>query len=100
MLMGKPTEVYHNGVWRDTLDPVRSLRLDPELDDLVRRAAAQEGASVSEFLRRAAADRARRTLEARDQLEEVIGAVRTEGGVARRTGAAFGELLRASRQRR
>ena len=78
---------------------MRSVRLDPELDELVKRAAAQEGASVSEFLRRAAADRARRTLEARAQLDDVIGAVRTEGGVARRTGAAFGELLETRRRR-
>lgn len=72
---------------------MRSVRLDPELDELVKRAAAQEGASVSEFLRRAAADRAQRTLETRAQLDDVIGAVRTKGGAARRTGAAFGELL-------
>jgi membrane protein involved in colicin uptake len=78
---------------------MRSVRLDPELDELVRRAAAQEGASVSEFLRRAAADRARRALAARDQLDDVLGAVRTEGGAARRTGGAFGELLQARRRR-
>lgn len=52
---------------------------------------------MSEFMRRAAADRARRTLGARDQLDDVLGAVRTEGGVARRTGAAFGELLQTRR---
>jgi hypothetical protein len=74
---------------------MRSVRLDPELDELVRRAAAQEGSSVSEFLRLAAAERARRTLAERDQLEDVIGAVRTDGGAARRSGAAFGELLRS-----
>jgi len=68
------------------------------LDDLVRRAAAREGASVSEFLRRAAADRARRTLSALDQLDDVIGAVRTDGGVARRSGAAFGDLLQTRRR--
>ncbi|MHB8660215.1 MAG: type II toxin -antitoxin system TacA 1-like antitoxin [Solirubrobacteraceae bacterium] len=79
---------------------MRSIRLDPELDDLVRRAAAQEGASVSEFMRRAAADRARRTLGARDQLDDVLGAVRTKVGVARRTGAAFGELLQARREQK
>jgi hypothetical protein len=79
---------------------MRSVRLDPELDEIVRRAAAQEGASVSEFMRRAVADRARRTLGARDQLEDVLGAVRTDGGVARRTGVAFGELLQARRERR
>jgi hypothetical protein len=73
---------------------MRSLRLDPELDELVRRAAAREGASVSEFLRRAASDRARRTLAETDhELADVIGAVRSDGGRARQTGEAFGELL-------
>jgi hypothetical protein len=76
---------------------MRSVRLDPELDELVKRAAAQEGSSVSEFLRLAAAERARRTLAKRDQLEDVIGAVRTGGGAAKRSGAAFGELLRSRR---
>jgi hypothetical protein len=77
---------------------VRSVRLDPELDELVKRAAAQEGSSVSEFLRLAAAERARRTLAERDRLEDVIGAVRTGGGAARRSGKAFGELLRTRRE--
>lgn len=76
------------------------MRLDPELDELVRRAAAQEGASVSEFIRRAATERARRTLDTRAQLDGIIGAVRTDGGVARRTGAAFGELLATRRGHR
>ena len=76
---------------------MRSVRLDPELDELVKRAAAQEGSSVSEFLRLAAAERANRTLATRDQLQDVIGAVRTGGGVARRSGAAFGELLNSRR---
>jgi hypothetical protein len=76
---------------------MRSVRLDPELDELVKRAAAQEGSSVSEFLRLAAAERARRTLAKRDQLADVIGAVRTGGGAAKRSGAAFGELLRSRR---
>jgi hypothetical protein len=76
---------------------MRSLRLDRELDELVKRAAAQEGSSVSEFLRLAAAERAHRTLATRDQLEDVIGAVRTGGGAARRSGAAFGELLGSRR---
>ncbi len=78
---------------------MRSVRLDPELDELVKRAAAQEGSSVSAFLRLAAAERAHRTLAARDQLEDVIGAVRTSGGAARRSGAAFGELLSARRSK-
>jgi hypothetical protein len=78
---------------------MRSVRLDPELDELVKRAAAQEGSSVSEFLRLAAAERAHRTLKARDQLDDVIGAVRTSGGVARRSGAAFGEMLGSRRRK-
>lgn len=60
---------------------------------MVKRAAAQEGSSVSEFLRRAAVERANRTLAARDQLDDVIGAVRTGGGSAARSGTAFRELL-------
>ncbi|NLT07710.1 MAG: CopG family transcriptional regulator [Solirubrobacterales bacterium] len=42
---------------------MRSLRLDPDLDKRVQRAAEREGVSVSEFLRRAAEERADRTLE-------------------------------------
>lgn len=76
---------------------MRSIRLDPELDDLVRRAAAQEGETVSEFLRLAAAERATRTLGTRGQFDDVIGAVRSRGGAARRSGEAFGELLSARR---
>jgi hypothetical protein len=79
---------------------MRSIRLDPELDDLVRRAAAQEGSSVSEFLRRAAAERARRTLDQRDQLADVIGAVRSDRGAAADTGSAFADLLEERRRDR
>jgi hypothetical protein len=78
---------------------MRSVRLDPELDELVKRAAAQEGSSVSEFLRLAAAERAHHTLKTRDQLEDVIGAVHTTGGVARRSGAAFTEMLSSTRRK-
>jgi len=72
---------------------VRSVRLDPDLDDLVRRAAAQEGSSVSEFLRLAAVERAQHVVDRRDQLTDVIGAVRSAGGTAARTGSAFADLL-------
>jgi hypothetical protein len=77
---------------------MRSVRLDPDLDQLVRRAAAQEGASVSEFLRRAAADRAERTLGRRDGLTDIVGAVRSAGGAAERSGDAFSDLLQARRR--
>ena len=74
---------------------MRSLRLDPELDERVRRAARLEGSSVSEFLRRAAADRAERTLSDRapERLADVVGVVHGGGGRARDTGKAFTDLL-------
>ena len=81
---------------------MRSLRLEPELDERVRRAASAEGSTVSEFLRQAAAERADRTLAQRnsDRLADVIGVVHGGGGRARDTGAAFGELLAERRTRR
>jgi hypothetical protein len=74
---------------------MRSLRLEPELDERVRQAASVEGASVSEFLRRAAAERADRTLASRnsERLADVIGTVHGDRPQARRTGKAFGDLL-------
>jgi hypothetical protein len=81
---------------------MRSLRLDPALDRRVRDAAAAEGSSVSEFLRRAAAERADRTLAERasDRLADVIGVVHGGGGRARGTGAAFVKLLADERRGR
>jgi hypothetical protein len=82
---------------------MRSVRLESALDERVRRAAAAEGASISEFLRRAASERADRTLASRnsDRLADVIGAVHSAGaGRARDTGAAFGELLAERRTQR
>jgi uncharacterized protein (DUF1778 family) len=54
---------------------MRSLRLDSELDEKVRRAAAVKGESVSEFLRHAAAERAEETLSARpsERFADVTG---------------------------
>jgi hypothetical protein len=80
---------------------MRSLRLDTELDERVRRAAALEGVSVSEFLRSAAAERAARTLASRadERLADVIGVVHGGGGRARESGRAFADLL-ADRPRR
>lgn len=74
---------------------MRSLRLDDDLDDKVRRAAAIRNESVSEFLRHAAAQRAEDTLASsvREQFADVAGVVHGGGGRARRTGQAFGDLL-------
>jgi uncharacterized protein (DUF1778 family) len=82
--------------------PVRSLRLDPGLDERVRRAAALEDTSVSEFLRQAAAERAERTLseDNGERLSYAIGAVRSELDLARKTGEAFADLAEAKHRRR
>lgn len=81
---------------------MRSLRLDSELDERVRRAAAVEGASISEFLRRAAAERAERTLSesSSERLADVVGVVQGGGGRARETGKAFADLLTERSKRR
>jgi len=82
---------------------MRSLRLSDALDGQVERAAAQEGASVSEFLRRAAGERAERMLSANpaERLSYAIGAVEGRGGdVARDTGRAFTDLLEEKHRRR
>lgn len=78
------------------------MRLDPELEERIKRAAALEGASVSEFLRTAAAERADRALSDRgaDRLADVIGVVRGGGGRARDTGAALRSVLAESRRKR
>ena len=74
---------------------MRSLRLDSELDEKVRRAASVKGETVSEFLRQAAAERADETLSARpsERFADVAGVVHGGGGRARKTGEAFAEAL-------
>ena len=81
---------------------MRSLRLDPDLDEKVRRAAAAKGESASEFLRQAAAERAEETLASRpsERFADVIGVVRGGGWRARRTGGAFTESLVSDRNGR
>jgi hypothetical protein len=74
---------------------MRSVRLDDELEAIARQAANLEGASMSEFMRRAIEERARRTLagNAEERLSDVIGAVHGGGKRARDSGRAFGDLL-------
>ncbi len=81
---------------------MRSLRLSPELDEQVRQAAALEGSSVSEFLRRAAGERAERALgaEPRERLAYAIGVVNTDLHQARDTGGAFGDIVERRHRRR
>jgi hypothetical protein len=80
---------------------VRALRIDSELDARLRRAAEITDTSVSEFIRRAAADRADDVLGDRpsEVLSDVLGSIHGGGGRARRTGDAFRDVL-AERRRR
>jgi len=57
---------------------------------------------VSEFLRRAAAERAEETLAGNpsERFADVAGVIHGGGGRARRTGAAFCESLAEDRKRR
>jgi predicted DNA-binding protein len=79
---------------------MRSVRLGDELEVRTRRAAAAEGTSVSEFIRRAVADRADDALasDASERLADVLGSVHAGGGQARNTGAAFAELVNRRRR--
>ncbi|MBA3278335.1 MAG: DUF1778 domain-containing protein [Geodermatophilaceae bacterium] len=74
---------------------MKSLRIDPELEKRLQRAAAVKGESLSEFIRRAAAERADTTLLVSEggDFDDVLGIVRGGGGRARRTGAAFADLV-------
>jgi hypothetical protein len=80
---------------------MRSLRLDPELDQRVQRAAAIRGESVSEFIRHAAEQRADEILATggRERFADVAGAVHGGGGRARRSGKAFAAALAADGRR-
>lgn len=81
---------------------MRSLRLDPGLDEKVRRAAAAKGESVSQFLRNAASERADETLSspASERFADVAGVIHGGGGRARRSGEAFTESLAKDRKKR
>jgi hypothetical protein len=74
---------------------VKSVRLDPELEGRLQRAAAIRGESLSEFIRRAAAERADATLVVGNgaDLADVVGVVHGGGGRARRTGEAFRKVV-------
>lgn len=81
---------------------MRSLRLDPELDEKLVRAAAIRGQSVSEFVRDAAEERANETLAAHSgsSFADVAGVVHGGGGRARRSGEAFAAGLARDRAAR
>jgi hypothetical protein len=80
---------------------MKSLRLDPELEDRIARAASATGESTSEFIRRAAAERAEGVLAGSAHgWDDVIGTIHGGGGRARRTSEAFAEGLVEDRAKR
>lgn len=74
---------------------MKSVRLDPALETILREAARLEGISESALIRQAIKLRCDAVLSNRAdrRLAGVIGKVDLGGGVADRTGAAFTELL-------
>ncbi len=78
---------------------MKSVRLDVELEERVRRAARALGISVPAFIRQALGKECDAILgDALDErLGDVIGVVCSDGGRARSTGAAFVRGLRDRR---
>ncbi|UQX10034.1 type II toxin -antitoxin system TacA 1-like antitoxin [Candidatus Mycobacterium methanotrophicum] len=79
---------------------MKTIRLSPELEKRLQCAAAVAGESLSEFIRRAAAERADLLLSSggHEDFADVLGVIRGGGGRARRTGTAFTDIL-TDRQR-
>jgi len=73
-----------------------SVRLDPELDARLERAAALRGESKSDFMRLAISERVEATLGSSlaDRLAHVIGQVDLGGGLAERAHELAGERIR------
>lgn len=82
---------------------MKSVRLDPELEQRLGQAAAAANVSESQLIREAIAERCRAILGDRldHRLGDVIGSVRGRGpGVARDTGRRFTDLLTRRRRPR
>jgi predicted DNA-binding protein len=79
---------------------MKSVRLDAELEAKLARAARAVATSESEFIRDALARRCEEVLGASlaDRLAPVIGIVKSSGGRAEKSGAAFRKAL--ARRRR
>lgn len=81
---------------------MKSLRLSPELETLLRAAAEASGVSESEFIRQAIEFRSKQVLNGGldEQLAGVIGAVRSRGGRAQQAHVKYRDLLKRSKSRR
>jgi hypothetical protein len=82
-------------------DLVASVRLDPDLDARLERAAALRGESKSDFIRAAIGERIDATLETSlvDRLAHVIGQLDLGGGQADRAHELAGLRIRESHDR-
>lgn len=80
---------------------MKSVRLDPQLETKLERAARAAEMSQSEFIRDAVTRRCDEVLGASlaDRLTSVIGIVESAGGRADRTGEAFRKALARKRDR-
>ncbi|MCI0683533.1 MAG: ribbon-helix-helix domain-containing protein [Gemmataceae bacterium] len=80
---------------------MKSVRLDPDLEAKLERAARAAAMSQSEFIRDAVTRRCAEVLTGSlaERLAPVVGIVRSKGGRADRTGAALRSLLARRRRR-
>jgi hypothetical protein len=80
---------------------MKRVRLEPSLEAKLERAARASSQSQSQFIRDAVARRCEEVLggSLKERLAPVIGVVKSSGGRAKRTAAAFRKLL-ARRQDR
>jgi len=80
---------------------MKSLRLDPSLEEKLERAARAVAQSQSEFIRDAVARRCEEVLggSLAERLAPVIGIVKSSGGRAARTGDVFRQVLGRRRSR-
>lgn len=83
---------------------MKSVRLDPELEAELARAARTAGVSESNFIREAVRRRCdevlRETLAEELMRAGVVGSLSLGGGVARKSGRRFAELLAFRREER
>jgi Ribbon-helix-helix protein, copG family len=79
---------------------MKSVRLDSDLEAKLERAARALATSESEFIRDALARRCEEVLggSLAERLAPVIGIVKSSGGRAARSGAAFREALKRRRR--
>jgi predicted DNA-binding protein len=74
---------------------LKSVRLDPELESRLERAARASAMSQSKFIREALARRCDEVLggSLAERLAPILGIVHSSGGRAAHTGAAFRQVL-------